>query len=145
MKNIKKITATETYLVRQPVLRAGKPIESCHFDGDDLETTIHFGLFSNQELAGILSVFKKINPLFAAKEQVQVRGMAVLERYRKDGFGKSLLMHCENHCINQNTQLIWFNARATAIVFYEKMGYKKRGTPFEIDGIGTHVLMFKNI
>jgi GNAT superfamily N-acetyltransferase len=145
MKNIKKITATEAFLVRQPVLRAGKPIESCHFDGDDLETTVHFGLFTHQELAAIISVFKKTNTLFTKKEQFQVRGMAVLEHYRKEGFGKALLMHCEQYCITQNTQLIWFNARTAAIGFYEKMGYQKKGLPFEIDGIGTHFLMFKNI
>jgi predicted GNAT family N-acyltransferase len=145
MKNIKKITATEAFLVRQPVLRAGKPIESCHFDGDDLETTVHFGLFTNQELAAIISVFKKTNTLFAKKEQFQVRGMAVLEHYRKEGFGKTLLIHCEQYCITQNAQLIWFNARTTATGFYEKMGYQKKGSPFEIDGIGTHFLMFKNI
>ena len=37
MQNIKKISALETFPVRHPVLRAEKPIESCHFEGDDLE------------------------------------------------------------------------------------------------------------
>ena len=46
MQNIKKISATETFLVRHPVLRAGKPIESCHFDGDDLETLLILVFFS---------------------------------------------------------------------------------------------------
>lgn len=39
MTIIKKIAAAETYSVRLPVLRKGKPIESCRFDGDDLETS----------------------------------------------------------------------------------------------------------
>ncbi|WP_227871652.1 hypothetical protein [Flavobacterium kingsejongi] len=42
-KTIKKITSEATYAVRQPVLRAGMPLESCIFDGDDLNTTEHFG------------------------------------------------------------------------------------------------------
>ena len=71
--------------------------------------------------------------------------MAVLENYRKEGFGKVLLIHCEQYCRNKNTNLIWFNARIEAIGFYEKMGYQKKGIPFEINGIGEHVLMFKNI
>ena len=43
MPVVKKITALETYTVRQEVLRKGKPIETCHFIGDDATTTTHFG------------------------------------------------------------------------------------------------------
>ena len=39
MTIIKKIVAADTYSVRLAVLPKGKPIESCHFDGDDLETS----------------------------------------------------------------------------------------------------------
>jgi hypothetical protein len=75
---IKKIAAAETYSVRLPVLRKGKPIESCRFDGDNSETTPHFGLYLSQKLVGIISLFKKNNPTFSEKIQYQIRGMAVL-------------------------------------------------------------------
>lgn len=45
MPNIKKITDLETYSVRHVVLRKGKPIETCRFEGDDLPSTSHFGYF----------------------------------------------------------------------------------------------------
>ena len=45
MQNIKKTTVLETYSARQPVLRKGKPLSSCQFDGDDLESTQHFAIF----------------------------------------------------------------------------------------------------
>ena len=48
MIQIKEIPSKETYSVRQPVLRKGKPIESCIFEGDDLATTHHFGLYDNE-------------------------------------------------------------------------------------------------
>ena len=51
MIEIKKITAFETIIVRHPVLRPGRPIESCHFDGDELLTTSHFGLYFENQLA----------------------------------------------------------------------------------------------
>ena len=57
MITIKEITATDTYAVRQPVLRSGKPIENCHFPGDDLPTTKHFGLQTDQ-LIGVISLFE---------------------------------------------------------------------------------------
>lgn len=143
MTIIKKITATETYSVRLPVLRKGKPIESCHFEGDDLETTQHFGLYLSQELVGIISLFKKNNPSFLEKNQYQIRGMAVLENHRKKDFGKALIVHSEEESNNQDVDLIWFNARMEAIGFYEKMGYQIKGIPFEIPDVGEHIVMFK--
>jgi len=143
MTIIKKIAATETYSVRLPVLRKGKPIESCHFDGDDLETTLHFGLYLDPELVGIISLFKKNNPSFSEKNQYQIRGMAVLENHRKKDFGKTLIIHCEEECNNQGVDLIWFNARIEAVGFYEKMGYQKEGIPFNIPDVGKHIVMFK--
>jgi predicted GNAT family N-acyltransferase len=143
MTIIKKIAATETYSVRLPVLRKGKPIESCHFDGDDLESTQHFGLYLSQELVGIISLFKKNNSTFSEKNQCQIRGMAILENQRKKDFGKALIIQSEKECENQGIDLIWFNARMEASGFYEKMGYQKIGTPFEIPDVGEHVVMFK--
>ena len=58
MPVVKKITALETYTVRQEVLRKGKPIETCHFIGDDATTTTHFGLFENENMIGAVSVYK---------------------------------------------------------------------------------------
>lgn len=142
---IKKIAASETYSVRLSVLRKGKPIESCHFDSDTLKTTQHFGLYLHQELVGIISLFNKSNPDFSAKNQCQIRGMAVLENHQKKDFGKALIVYCEKECKKQHFELIWFNARLKAVEFYEKMGYKKIGIPFEIPDVGEHILMFKKI
>ncbi|MFG4002653.1 GNAT family N-acetyltransferase [Flavobacterium aquidurense] len=120
MNIIKEIPSKETYIVRQPILRKGKPLESCQFEGDDLETTHHFGLFDNENLTGIISLFCKINPIFAEKNQAQIRGMAVLETHQKKGFGENLVKHCETYCNANKIDLIWFNARTTAVGFYRK-------------------------
>jgi GNAT superfamily N-acetyltransferase len=143
MQNIKQIAALETFPVRHPVLRAEKTIESCHFDGDNLETTTHFGLFDKNNLIGVISIFEAKNNLFVKEKQYQIRGMAVLEQYQKKGFGEMLILNSEKHCIGQNANLIWFNARKEAIGFYEKMRYKVKGLPFQIKGVGEHVVMFK--
>jgi ribosomal protein S18 acetylase RimI-like enzyme len=145
MNTIKEIPSQETYAVRQPVLRQGKPIESCIFEGDDLPTTHHFGLFEKEKLTGIISLFKQINTIFAAENQAQIRGMAVLENHQKKGFGEALVKHCENYCQSQNVDLIWFNARTAAVGFYKKMNYQVAGEPFYIKDVGEHYLMFKQL
>ncbi|MDR7209308.1 GNAT family N-acetyltransferase [Flavobacterium piscis] len=145
MTLIKEISAEETFIVRQPVLRKGKPVESCIFEGDNLDTTHHFGLFENKNLTGIISLFTTSNPIFAEKKQTQIRGMAVLEEHRKKGFGEALVSYCETYCVSQDVQLIWFNARIEAVDFYKKMRYKTIGKPFDIKEVGEHFLMFKKI
>lgn len=145
MNIIKEIPSKETYIVRQPVLRKGKPIESCIFEGDDLETTHHFGLFQNENLTGIISLFTQSNPIFAENLQGQIRGMAILENHQKKGFGEALVKHCEDYCKQNKVDLIWFNARTAAVGFYKRMNYKVLGEPFEIKDVGEHYLMFKKI
>ena len=145
MEIIKKISAPETFLVRQPVLRPDKPLESCQFDGDTLETTQHFGLFMDEKIIGVVSVFYNKNTTFISPNQFQIRGMAILPKFQKQGFGEKLMNHCEEHIQNQKGTLIWFNARENAVSFYEKLHYKKTGEPFLIADIGLHYLMKKEI
>lgn len=145
MTLIKEISAKETFIVRHPVLRKGKPIETCAFEGDDLKTTHHFGLFNDLDLIGIISLFLKTNTIFAENLQAQIRGMGILESHQKKGFGEALVKHCEKYCISNQFDLIWFNARTAAVGFYKKMGYEIKGNSFEIPEVGEHYLMYKKL
>lgn len=144
MITINIIDSASTFPVRHAVLRQGKPLSSCAFDGDDLATTKHFGLYKEEELMAIVSVFEKQNNLFNQKKQYQIRGMAVLEHAQGYGFGKLLIKKVEEYCKANECNLIWFNARASAVGFYENLGYQIHGTSFEIAEIGTHFVMFKS-
>jgi GNAT superfamily N-acetyltransferase len=143
MITIKKITATKALPIRHQILRKGEPIEKCMYPGDDFESTLHFGLFENEILSGIISVFETKNKVFNDEKQFQIRGMAVLENKRKKGFGAALVHHVEVYLKKEKQYAIWFNARIVAIGFYEKLGYVKIGAPFEIDTIGIHYIMHK--
>ena len=140
---IKKITSTDTYSVRQNVLRKGKPIETCYFNGDNDETTTHFGLFLEENVIGVVSVYKVNNPIFTENIQFQIRGMAVLSEFQGKGFGEQLLKEAEKHCWKEQADLIWFNAREKAISFYKKSGYEIIGKSFDIPNVGIHFVMHK--
>ena len=142
---IKKISSIETYPVRHEVLRKGKPIETCQFKGDDDDNTTHFGLFLENKLVGIISIFKENNTLFPELNQFQIRGMAVLEAFQGKGFGAELVKEAENQCINMNADLIWFNARENAVPFYEKLDYKIIGNSLLITKKKKHFLIYKKI
>ncbi|WP_158844714.1 GNAT family N-acetyltransferase [Algibacter sp. L1A34] len=142
---IKQISAIDTYAVRHPVLRAGKPITSCIFEGDDLETTMHFGIYDNDELVGVCSFLKNNNPKFPEFRQYQLRGMAVLKSQQGLGLGQELLKYCDTILKLEKTELIWCNAREVAVNFYKKNGYSPIGEPFNIKDIGPHFVMKKQL
>ena len=142
---IKKISATETYLVRQQVLRPGRPLEECFFEGDLEPETFHLGYFSEGDLAGIATFVARKNVLFEAPFQYQLRGMAVLPQFRKMKIGEKLLIKGEEILKNMEQEiLLWFNAREVALDFYKKYGYHTIGAPFMIPNVCMHIVMFKN-
>ncbi|KOS08323.1 acetyltransferase [Flavobacterium akiainvivens] len=144
MFTVKIISPTETFAVRHPVLRPGKPIETCIFDGDALPTTVHFGIFHESgPIAGVVSVFEAPHTFFTEQKQFQLRGMAVLAEYQKTGLGEQLVLAAEEYARNNNGQRIWFNAREIAIGFYRKMGYETTGVAFSVGDIGIHYVMHK--
>lgn len=141
--SIKKINYLDTFPVRSAVLRQGKPIEMCSFIGDDAVDTTHFGLFIENNIIGVASVFTSNNENFDNKTQLQLRGMAILKEYQNMGYGKLLIEEIFNFIESTQVELLWFNARETAVPFYEKLGCIKKGTSYEIPEIGTHFLMYK--
>jgi GNAT superfamily N-acetyltransferase len=142
---IKEISSIETYSVRHPVLREGRPIEDCKFEGDDLESTFHLGLFYENILVGVASFMKNNLDLFLDEHQYQLRGMAVLKAYQGKQLGDALFKYGETLLVSKNVTLTWFNAREIAVNFYKRNGCHIIGQPFEIKDIGTHYVMFKKI
>lgn len=140
---IKEITAKKAYDVRHPVLREGKPLDSCHFVGDNLPTTFHLGYFINEQLVGVVSLLDNVHPIFSAKHPFQLRGMAVLTNYQKRGIGDALVKKAEEMILARGGTAIWMNAREIAVPFYEKLGYENLGEPFTIPKIGLHFVMTK--
>ncbi len=145
MPAISELSSEATYTVRHPVLRPGKPIETCRFDRDDESATRHFGLYENDELVGVASLFDNRHPGFNEYRQFQLRGMAVLEDFRGKGYGALLLNHAEDLVRRAGGDLLWFNAREVAVPFYEFNKYKVTGRAFPIGDIGLHYVMFKRM
>jgi GNAT superfamily N-acetyltransferase len=142
-----RISAQDTYPLRQQMLVPSHELKKAKFENDDDEDiSFHLGAFSDSKLVSVASFFYERNPIFSDLHQYQLRGMATLAEYQGQGLSSELLSFAfpiikQNFCT-----LLWCNARVSAIGFYEKVGFKKLNDEFfEIDEIGPHVLMYKNI
>lgn len=139
------LKSEETYPIRSRVLREGKSFEHCQFEGDSEQGTFHFGIFVHGKLGGICTVLRNDPPLSEFPETAyQLRGMAVLPEFRSHGLGGWLLHSVEQYLKGKGVFYMWMNARQAAVGFYERHGYQKIGTMFEIQGIGPHYRMHKN-
>ncbi len=73
----------------------------------------HFGLFENEELVSVGSLFIENN-------KAQFRKLATLESEQGKGFGSKLLNHIFEFANTHNVESIWCNARANKTAFYKK-------------------------
>ena len=142
-----RINAADTYPIRQQVLIPDHDPKKAKFESDDDEDiSFHLGAFQDLQLVSVASFYYDRNSTFPEQHQYQLRGMATLPEFQRLGLSSELL-NMAFPIIKQNfCTLLWCNARVTAIGFYQKVGFKIQDEiPFEIEGIGPHVLMYKNI
>lgn len=92
----------------------------------------HFGLFQNEKLVSVVS-------LFIEKNKAQFRKLATLDSEQGKGYGSKLLNHIFEFSSAYNVESIWCNARANKTTFYKKFGmlttdktYTKVGIDFVI-------------
>jgi predicted GNAT family N-acyltransferase len=75
----------------------------------------------------------------------RLRGMAVEEGQRRAGLGRRLLAGSMSRLslFQPSCRVVWCYARESAVAFYEAEGFEAVGDSFEIEGIGTHRVMWR--
>ena len=143
---IKSITANETFTVRNPVLRPGRPIESCCFELDNHPSSLHLGVEFNGEIIAVLSALPLECDDFPDQISMRLRGIATLPKFQKKGLGSQLIVEIEKRLLKlKKIKLLWLNARISAKTFYHNLGYKVVGETFNVPGIGIHQRMYKKL
>jgi len=135
------IASDETLVLRQRILRPGVGVEGCVFAGDDDTETVHFGAYVGDELVGIASLYTEASPDFEGKRGWRIRGMATDVPVQGKGFGAQMVLACLAHAQSEGGEVLWCNARTSAIGFYAKLGFEVVGEEFEIPEVGPHVVM----
>lgn len=143
MIGIEEIKAEDTYNIRKSILRAGMQL-SHKMPGDHDDNSLHLGLYESNKLVCISSFMQVQNPDFKGMHY-QLRGMATDIGFQGRGYGKILLNKAEEVLTAKGVDVIWCNARLVAIDFYKKMGYRIKGSIFEVAEVGPHFMMYKDL
>jgi predicted GNAT family N-acyltransferase len=140
----RSIISQETWPLRGLVLRPGRPLASCQWDGDDLSTTHHYGITDAQTVVGIASIYLRAHEAAPGPTSWQLRGMAVHPDRQAQGVGAQLLKFVLHACAaNLGGTAMWCNARTRAVPLYERHGFSRVGGEFEIPDVGPHYVMFR--
>ncbi|MDP4108901.1 MAG: GNAT family N-acetyltransferase [Bacillota bacterium] len=140
---MRQIRAEQVLPLRSLVLRDGKPLDECVFDGDSLKTTLHLGGFIDGSLVSVGTFLINPHEGFQGKNQHQLRGLATLPEYRGRNFGTLLIKRAEEILTLREAELWWCNARVSAVGFYKKLGLIVYGDEFIIEGVGPHRVMYR--
>jgi len=121
---IKEIDAEQTWQLRQQVMWPGKDISQVILTDDASGT--HYGLFNEERLVSVISVF-------VSGEQLQFRKFATVAELQGNGFGTRLLEFVLTKARQDGLNAIWCNARTSKVSFYKKFGLEETGEPFTKD------------
>ncbi len=143
MYDIKEISALETYDIRHKILRPHQDFNNCKYDTDNLQGSFHIGGFAFGKLVSIVSFCNEKCEDFDEKNQFRLRAMATIEEFRGKGIGRLVVAYGEKILCERDINLVWCKARVSAMKYYEKLGYKVFGNPYDYPGIGLHINMYK--
>lgn len=140
---VRRAALEEVLPLRQAVLIAGTNRVSPEFPGDRDPETVHYGAFEDDRLVGCASFLRSE---WEGEPAWQLRGMATDPAYRRRGVGKALLAYVEADLRRTHEiRRLWCNARLGAAEFYARNGWRFASETFEIEGVGPHRRMAKNL
>ena len=130
--DIDRIVALRYEILRKP---HDLSLADAAFSNDSSSDTVHFLAVSDEKLVGCSTLI--FNP---ETGEAQLRGMAVAHEYQNQGIGRLMLSAAHARARNAGASL-WCNARFSAIGFYERNGWVRKGELFEMPVIGLHSVM----
>lgn len=143
MIEVRRISAEQTRELRFLVLWPHKSgIEDCIIDIDKREDAMHFGAFLDNKLIGVASVFEMSSDKIDYNKQFRLRAMASHPEYRGINAGKAIVEFAIEVCRSKGADVLWCDARKVALGFYEKLGFNRIDSWYDISPIGLHQFMY---
>lgn len=132
-----ELDAADTHDLRRRVLRDGTPSQDVVLDNDEQPGTVHLGV---RDAAGVVVATSSWSPVpwpgNPARSAVQLRMMATDPATRGTGNGRLLLEAGVARAFADGAEIVWANARDTALGFYRAAGFEVVGEGFVTEDTG---------
>lgn len=131
MAVVEQIFPALTWRIRHVSMYPDHPFDFVKLENDF--DGIHFGIYENHNLTGVVS-------LFTAGDVGQFRKLAVLPEAQGKGLGNQLMNYLIDFCKIQKLTKLWCNARVNAKEFYAKFGFHETENTYTADGFDFVIL-----
>jgi L-Ala-D/L-Glu epimerase len=135
-----RVDPAVTRPLRREVLRPGQTDEELMVDFEEDPDARWFAAEVDGTIVGCAAVLPDPRP-DGAPDGRRVRAMATITEVRGRGVGRSLLWACAEYAVERSAGELWCTARTHAAGFYLNHGFERLGGPFDLHGLGPHVLM----
>ncbi|MBW2245319.1 MAG: GNAT family N-acetyltransferase [Deltaproteobacteria bacterium] len=142
MIEIRSVAAERIRPLRQQVLRPNQPAEELIYPGDDAPGSFHLAAYRGDRLVGTITLsLEEREEGGSARGSYRLRGMAIALDAQGNGIGARLLAEAIEKMSAADGEQVWCNARLSAAGFYDRHGFHRIGSEFDLPGIGPHVVM----
>jgi GNAT superfamily N-acetyltransferase len=124
------ITVEQTHDLRRRVLRAGTPSDDVHFVEDERPETFHLGVRLNDAIVVTSTWTPEDTALAPGRPAWRLRGMATEPALHGSGLGSLVIGHALEQARAAGLEVVWANARDSALTFYQRLGFEVVGDGF---------------
>lgn len=139
MRGVESVLAATVRPLRHAVLRPGQPATASAYPQDEVPDTLHLAAYDDVgAVVGCATFFPE--PL-DGEPAWRLRGMATAPAVRGQGYAGEMLARGIVELRERGVPLLWCNARTSAVGFYERFGFERRGAEFDLPLLGPHYVL----
>ena len=143
--DITKIDAEKVRPLRHSELRKGQDFSTTSYLEDYEEGTFHMACIVDEKIVTCATFYPEKSTKIKSENAYRLRGMATDSNSQRKGYATDLMIESFEELKEKGTDLLWCNARLVAVDFYKSVGFNIIGEIFDIEAIGPHYYMYKEI
>ena len=142
---INKVEAEKIRPLRHSELRKGQDYSTTSYLKDYEEGTFHMACISDYKIVTCATFYAQKSMKIKSNNAYRLRGMATDSQFQRKGYARNLMLESFKELKKRDCDMVWCNARLVAVNFYKSVGFKIIGDLFDIEAIGPHYYMYKEI
>ena len=142
---INKVDAEKIRPLRHAELREGQDFSTTSYLKDYEEGTFHMACLVDDKIVTCATFYPEKSIKIKSEKAYRLRGMATDSNFQRKGYASDLMKESFKELTKRECDILWCNARLVAVDFYKSVGFKITGELFDIEGIGPHYYMYKEI
>ena len=143
--NITKVDAKKVRPLRHAELRKGQDFSTTSYIEDYEAGTFHMACIVDEKIVTCASYYPEKSMKIKSDNAYRLRGMATDSSFQRKGYARDLMKESFKELKKKDCDMVWCNARLVAVDFYKSVGFKILGELFDIEAIGPHYYMYKEI